>query len=89
MRIADAKLHLLIAATSRSERIHREESAIQAELSKFLITNPYSDPWRSNLQGMHTDLVSAIAGRHGNLARQELIIHVESTFNWMIALLSD
>ncbi|MBZ7925022.1 GntR family transcriptional regulator [Ensifer adhaerens] len=89
MRLADAKLHLLISSAARSGRLHREESSIQAELSRLLSSNPYSDPWRLNLEGLHSGLIVAIAERQSDLARRELIAHVESTFNWMVALLPE
>jgi len=87
MRVADAKLHLAIAQAAHSARLHKEEAEIQVELSKLVLSVPYSDQFRFTLTGLHDNILKALTARDAELARAELLIHVEETFNWCIALI--
>lgn len=86
MRMADAKLHIAIAHASYSSRLHAEETQIQVELSSLMVVSLFSEAARSTTVGSHDPIVQAIAARKPELARQQMQLHVEETFNWIVSL---
>ncbi|CAB3781729.1 MULTISPECIES: FadR/GntR family transcriptional regulator [Paraburkholderia] len=86
-RLADARLHTLIAEASKSADLVRQEIHIQEQLNSIIL--PLTTPSLvGNTRSMHHDsLVSAIVERDADGARRELIAHVESTFDWCVSLM--
>ncbi len=87
-RAADAKFHLKVSEASGSARLYNEEAQIQVEISKLLLHGPFKGAARATVSGAHTSLLKAIVARDGDLARRELIVHVEETFSWIAPLLA-
>lgn len=85
-RMSDARLHTLIAETSRSEDLLREETKIQEKMNLIL---PQTIPLLVNDTPTmhHDDLIVAITKKDAERARLEMLKHVESTYEWCCALL--
>ncbi|MEN2474792.1 FadR/GntR family transcriptional regulator [Burkholderia sp. GS2Y] len=86
-RVADARLHTLIAEISQSSDLLREEIQIQERLNILILPQPTPSLVKNTRTMRHDALVSAIVGRDADGARQEMIEHVESTYDWSCTLL--
>lgn len=85
-RLADTRLHTLIAEASRSADLVRQEIQIQEQLNSLIL--PLTTPaLLENTRSMqHDSIVTAIVERDAEGARREVIAHVESTFDWWVSL---
>ena len=81
-RMADARLHTLIAETSRSADLLREEIQIQEKLNILILSQPTPSLAKDTSSMQHDALISAIVGRNSEGARKEMLVHVESTYDW-------
>jgi DNA-binding FadR family transcriptional regulator len=85
-RIADGRLHVLIAELSRSPRLVVAETQIQATLSAFVMALPRTATATKLSDDQHRPVVRAIAGGRPAAARKAMIDHVEATYEWVIGL---
>ncbi|SRR5258708_4694954 len=85
-RMADARLHTLIAEASRSADLLREEIQIQEKLNTLILPQPTPSLAKNTPSMQHDSLVSAIISRNPEGARKEMLVHVESTYNWTSSL---
>ena len=86
MRMADARLHKLIAKASGSGRLIHYEAEIQIEMNRLVLARQPLKGYAPHLVKSHVPLVTAITQRNGELARQEMLAHAEETFNWGVGL---
>ncbi|AIO35988.1 bacterial regulatory s, gntR family protein [Burkholderia cenocepacia] len=86
-RLADARLHTLIAETSQSSDLLRQEIQIQEKLNILILPQPTPSLAKGTRSMRHDALVAAIVGRDADRARREMIEHVESTYDWSCTLL--
>jgi DNA-binding FadR family transcriptional regulator len=86
-RPADARLHTLIAQASKSSNLLREEIEIQEQLTGLIAALPNLASVVRSLPHSHDNIVNAICNRHAAAARDAMIGHVETSFDWVIALL--
>lgn len=81
-RMADARLHTLIAEASRSADLLREEIQIQEKLNLLILPQPTPSLAKDTPSMQHDTLISAILRRDPEGARKEMLVHVESTYDW-------
>ncbi|TKC91484.1 FadR family transcriptional regulator [Trinickia terrae] len=81
-RMADARLHTLIAEASRSADLLREEIQIQEKLNILILPQPTPRLAKDTASMQHDALISAIISRNPEAARREMLVHVESTYDW-------
>ncbi|WP_439892814.1 FadR/GntR family transcriptional regulator (plasmid) [Ralstonia sp. 25C] len=87
-RIADARLHTLIAEVSKSADLVQQEIQIQKQLTKLILAQPTPSLAKTTRAMQHHPLVAAILRRDAEGARQETIEHVESTYDWVFSLIT-
>lgn len=87
-RMADARLHSLIAEASGSRHLIESEREIQEKLTQLIMSLPDLTLVRESVGSGHDDLVQAILAREPEAARQSMITHAEQTHDWCVALLS-
>lgn len=85
-RLADSALHVAIAEVAQSTRLIAAEAQIQIELSEMLRAIPRPRVALDESNKQHTPLISAIADRDAERARELAIHHVEGTYDWLIGL---
>ncbi|MCU1694237.1 MAG: bacterial regulatory s, gntR family protein [Mycobacterium sp.] len=86
-RVADARLHTLIAETAHSEHLVRAEFEIQERLSALILPLPNLASVIRGLPHSHDPIVTAIVARDGETARSAMIAHAETSFDWFIGQL--
>lgn len=86
-RMADARLHTLIAEASKSADLVRQEILIQERLNVLILPQPTPSLAKFTRSMQHDSLIAAIIKRDPEGARREMIAHVESTFDWSTSLL--
>ncbi|MCP3721000.1 FadR/GntR family transcriptional regulator [Paraburkholderia sp. CNPSo 3281] len=82
-RMADARLHTLIADASKSPHLLRQEIQIQEQLNTVIRLTRDPPLVKETLAMRHEPIVDAIVKRDAAGARRELIAHVESSFDWL------
>lgn len=85
-RMADVRLHTLIAQASGSADLLRAEIQIQEKLNILILPQPTPSLAKDTSSMQHDTLVSAIINRKAEAARREMIVHVESTYDWSSSL---
>ncbi|MFQ6185942.1 FadR/GntR family transcriptional regulator [Sinorhizobium meliloti] len=88
LRFADARFHTLIAETSRSARLAKEEIDIQIELTNFILATAKPVSAKGIPSYSHQRIITAIFNRNGEAARKAMIDHAEDTFKWSTAVIS-
>jgi len=87
-RLADAGFHVAVAEVTGSGRLIAAETAIQAELGEILAALPGT--WSAQaLQAStagHAPIETAIVRADPVAARDAMLAHVESTFDWIVGL---
>ena len=86
-RIADARLHTLIAEAAHSAHLVREECEIQERLSALILPLPNLSSVIRGLPHSHDPIVNALVARDGEAARAAMIVHAETSFDWFIGQL--
>jgi GntR family transcriptional regulator, transcriptional repressor for pyruvate dehydrogenase complex len=85
-RRGDGRLHVEIAAASRSSRLTQAELAIQSELSDLIALLPGQRRIMGLMNREHAALVDALDARDGALARRLAEQHVDSANDLLIGL---
>lgn len=89
MRVSDARFHRLIAEASGSPRLVQEENEIQMALNSLLLARPYLKTSQPMLIRCHEPIAHAIFRGDANLARSEMLRHVETTFDGSVGFAAD
>lgn len=87
VRFADARLHSLIAETSKSENLLRGEIEIQRILTEVILAIEKPRGSKHLTSFSHDPIIKAIAQGNGNAAREAMLNHAEDTFTWVTLLL--
>lgn len=86
-RSADARFHVLIAEVAGSQHLVEQERAIQDEFRVVYTSLPAIRQPVDTLTLDHDPLLKALRSRDADLARTEMIAHIESTYAWCCSLL--
>lgn len=85
-RMNDARFHVLTAEIARSRRLIASETEIQEELTRLIVPLPGVKGVRSSSHQGHVEIVRHISDGDAAGARLSMILHAESTFDWLIGL---
>lgn len=86
-RKLDIKFHILIARATKNKLLQATVADIQADLTNFLGSVPYSRPVRINSTEQHQEIVDAIRDRKPDTARLAMQKHVLGTTSYLNGLL--
>ncbi|WP_186165480.1 FadR/GntR family transcriptional regulator [Burkholderia gladioli] len=86
-RLADARLHVLIAETTGSRHLIEQERAIQEAFGRIYDSLPIVRHPLNIASMDHAPLLQALRARDGERARAAMLAHVESTYAWCCSLL--
>lgn len=87
VRFADAKYHTLIADTSKSPSLIRNEIEIQRILTEVILSAHKPLKIKEIAGYNHDEITLAILAGDNDRARQEMVNHAEATFTWATMLL--
>lgn len=87
VRFADARYHTVIAETSKSPSLIRNEIEIQRILTEVILATDKPLKSKEIAGYSHDEITSALMTGNGDQARQAMINHAEATFTWATMLL--
>jgi GntR family transcriptional regulator, transcriptional repressor for pyruvate dehydrogenase complex len=86
-RKLDIRFHILIARATNNNLLQATIADIQADLTDFLLSVPYSSPVRLNSSEQHQEIITAIRDRNPEAARLSMQKHVLGTRSYLQGLL--